>query len=83
MLITKKYQLDNEKQQASLIGIPVTTAQNIYSNKEFTESARLCCKANAKGIIIGYSNSHGLAYEVLHDDGQAAWYDPSELLVGE
>lgn len=31
------------------------------------------------GSIVGHSDSHGLCYEVRHDDGTRAFYDPDEL----
>lgn len=33
----------------------------------------------AKGHLTGYSNSHGLCFEVTHDDGSLGYYEPSEL----
>lgn len=33
------------------------------------------------GKIISHSDSHGLCYQVEHDDGSKAWYNPSELEV--
>ena len=31
------------------------------------------------GTITGYSNSHGLCFEVAHDDGTVGCYEPDEL----
>lgn len=32
------------------------------------------------GTVIGFSNSHGLCYEVRFEEG-TAWFDPQELVV--
>lgn len=34
---------------------------------------------NARGKVTGHSDSHGLCYEVLHDNGAVAFYGPEEL----
>ena len=31
------------------------------------------------GGVFNESDSHGLCYQVKHDDGSLGWYDPSEL----
>ena len=33
------------------------------------------------GTIIELSNSHGLCFEVNHDELGTAWYDPEELTL--
>lgn len=33
------------------------------------------------GEVIAHHDSHGLCYEVRHEDGSIGYYDPSELLV--
>jgi len=33
----------------------------------------------AKGTIKQYSNSHGLCFDVEHDDGVLGYYEPDEL----
>lgn len=49
---------------------------------DFVPDARVHARAGATGLVTGYSNSHGLAYEVQHVDGTVAWYDPEELDYG-
>jgi hypothetical protein len=47
---------------------------------DFVASARTHARQGQVGVIQRYSNSHGLCYEVLHeDDGTTAWYAPGEL----
>lgn len=36
-----------------------------------------------EGIVTGEHNSHGLCYDVTHEDGTKATYDPLELEVLE
>lgn len=36
---------------------------------------------NKNGIVIDRSDAHGLCYEIVHDDGSIAWYEPEELEV--
>lgn len=47
----------------------------------FTPEARLERKWGVRGRIIAHHNSHGLCYDVLHDDGTEACYDPDELAL--
>jgi hypothetical protein len=35
----------------------------------------------ACGVVTGRSDGHGLCFEVRHEDGTVAWYDPDELTV--
>ncbi len=56
-----------------------TTQQNQNLRGEWTEEAQKNRKWGASGKIIGHSDSHGLCYKVLHEDGTEGYYDPSEL----
>lgn len=49
-------------------------------NRDFTEETIRTRRANAKGTVTGYHDSHGLCYVVLHDDGIESCYDPDELM---
>jgi hypothetical protein len=35
-----------------------------------------------QGKVIGFSNSHGLCYEVRFSWGQTAWFEPEEISLG-
>lgn len=37
-------------------------------------------RPGATGIIVAHSDSHGLCFEVDHEDGSSGWYDPDELM---
>lgn len=47
----------------------------------FTQDAQNAKRFGEEGCIVGVSDSHGLCYRVIHKDGWAAWYDPTELDV--
>jgi AMMECR1 domain-containing protein len=36
-------------------------------------------KWGVNGVIIAHHNSHGLCYDVRHEDGSIGTYDPNEL----
>lgn len=57
--------------------IQVVTKQLITF--DWTKEALVNRKSGMNGIIIGYSNAHGLCYLIKHEDGICAWYDPKEL----
>jgi hypothetical protein len=38
---------------------------------------------NVKGTILKHHDSHGLSYEIRHEDGTVGHYDPSEFDVIE
>ena len=46
---------------------------------DYHADARKNCKWGEEGIVIKVSNSHGLCYQVLHEDGTRPWYEPDEL----
>lgn len=46
---------------------------------DWTHEAKLARKWNVIGQVKDLSNSHGLCYNVKHEDGSDAWYDPSEF----
>lgn len=56
----------------------VLTLERDDSNA-WVDGAREKCRWGEKGTIITYSNSHGLCFEVHHDEGGMAWYNPGEL----
>ncbi len=60
-----------------------TTQENESLRGEWTEEAQISRKWGVQGTILMHHDSHGLCYDVQHDDGTVGCYDPSELeLVG-
>lgn len=60
------------------VGTRVKTAPAL-GVRDFNTDVVLCRRPNAWGNIVGHSDGHGLCYEVRHDDGVRAYYDPDEL----
>ncbi|MEK7640643.1 MAG: hypothetical protein AAB389_01455 [Patescibacteria group bacterium] len=58
-----------------------TTQVNLSKLKEWTNEALAQRKWGIKGKVIGHHDSHGLCYDVLHEDGTEGCYDPSELAI--
>ena len=58
-----------------------TTQPNIEKRNEWTEECLASKKWNVQGIVLRHYDSHGLCYEVKHEDGTEGCYDPSELEV--
>lgn len=59
----------------------VRTTTKKLSDKEWTPEALVARKWGVTGRIVTHHDSHGLCYDVLHDDGTEGCYDPSELEV--
>lgn len=71
-----------EKEQASMVGKRVRTLKlipNVEIERGYVLEAREHAGSGKKGIIINYSNSHGICYKVKHADGTQAFYEPEEL----
>ncbi len=60
-------------------GFLVRTATEL-DGRDYTAEARAQRKPGVGGKILGHSDSHGICYQVEHDDGSTAYYDPGELL---
>ena len=59
----------------------MTTQPNEKLRGEWTEGAWAARRWGVKGTVLTHHDSHGLCYEVWHeDDGTKASYDPSELI---
>jgi len=58
-----------------------TTEPNMDLQDEWTDEGWMSKRWGTYGIIITHHDSHGLCYEVKHDDGTVGFYDPSELKV--
>jgi hypothetical protein len=65
------------------LGDFVRTAQTLEP-RDFTPEGQLSRRCNATGYVVGEHNSHGLCYDVRHEDGVAGGgtlgcYDPDEI----
>ena len=58
-----------------------TTLPNMVLRKEWTDEAWNERKWGVVGVILTHHDSHGLFYEVRHEDRTKGCYDPSELEV--
>jgi len=58
-----------------------TTQPNLALRKEWTDEGWEKRKWNVRGRVVTHHDSHGLCYDVRHDDGTEGCYDPSELEV--
>ncbi len=58
-----------------------TTQANWGLCKEWTEEGWASKKWGVRGKVLTHHDSHGLCYEVRHEDGTVGCYDPSELEV--
>jgi hypothetical protein len=59
-----------------------TTVETIKPEVESTDWAPEALKNrrwNVSGKVVGHSDSHGLCFEVEHEDGTKAWYERREL----
>ena len=73
---------NNEKWPPIDPGTPVVTTQpNVKLKKEWTAAGWEEKKWGVHGIIQGHHDSHGLCYDIRHEDGSSATYDPSEFAV--
>jgi hypothetical protein len=61
--------------------IITTTQENLALKNEWVEGVKEKCRWGVRGEVVNYSSGHGLCYEVKHDDGTTAWYDPSEFHI--
>lgn len=58
-----------------------TTEANIALKKEWTREAWEAKKWGVEGEVIGHHDSHGLCYDIRHEDGSIGCYDPTEFIV--
>ena len=58
-----------------------TTHENESMRREWTDEGRAAKKWGVTGVIVHYHDSHGLCYDVRHEDGSRGCYDPSEFEV--
>lgn len=60
-------------------GASVRTVKPEKEANDWQPEALLARKWGVKGTIIKRSDRHGLIFEVRHEDGTTAWYEPREL----
>ena len=58
-----------------------TYKPNTGKRKEWTDDGWAKRRWGVLGVIVGHHDSHGLFYDVQHEDGSVAGYDPSEFDV--
>jgi len=63
------------------IGLEVRTVQPKVPTTGWTQEALHARRWNVTGIITARHDSHGLCYDVRHDDGTSGAYEPHELLL--
>lgn len=68
------------------LGTPVITTKPAKESEGWTPEARLALRWGKDGKVVGsavagapLSGSHGICYEVQHEDGTKAWYERKEL----
>lgn len=61
-------------------GTPVRTAISPLHDAEYTMSGRRERRWGVTGVVQGYHDSHGLCYEVLHEDGTVGTYEEDEIM---
>ncbi len=81
-------QLREEFQKAAKKYPPISPGTTVRTTKpnwdlfhEWTDEAWNERKWGAKGTVLTHHDSHGLCYEVQHEDETVGYYDPSELEV--
>lgn len=57
-----------------------TTQKDVEASRTYDEP-REGLKWGIEGEVIDYSDSHGLCYLVVHQDGKTRWYESTELEV--
>lgn len=62
-------------------GTKIITIKANAKIDDWTEEASFSRQWEAKGTVIMHHDSHGLCYEVQHEDGTVGYYDPSEFEV--
>ncbi len=60
-----------------------TTDPNMKMRKEWTDEGWEKRKWGVRGKVLRHHDSHGLCYDVKHEDGSEGCYDPSEFRVCE
>ena len=56
-----------------------TTQPNLSFRHQWTDEGWAMRKWDVKGEVITHHDSHGLCYDIRHEDGTEGCYDPSEF----
>lgn len=62
-------------------GTKVVTTKSNPEIDDWTEESLRARLWGAKGVVIMHHDSHGLCYDVRHEDGTVGCYDPTEFQV--
>ena len=74
--------MTSEKYPPISPGTPVrTTEPNMSKRGDWTDEGWASKKWGVQGTVITHHDSHGLCYDVRHEDGTQGCYEPSELDV--
>jgi hypothetical protein len=63
-----------------LIGASVMTLKPLH-DEEYTSLGQSSRKWGLQGVVRSSHDSHGLCYEVVHEDGTFGCYDPDEIEI--
>ncbi len=58
-----------------------TTQEDVSKRSDWTAEAQADRKWGVRGTVTDYHDSHGLCYDVLHQDGSRGCYNPNELEI--
>lgn len=73
--------MTNEKWPPLDPGTRVKTTTKKTADSEWTPEALVARKWGVTGTVAWHHDSHGLCYDVRHDDGTEGCYDPAEFDV--
>lgn len=62
-------------------GTRVKTTSKKTADREWMPEALVARKWGVTGTIVMHHDSHGLCYDVRHDDGTEGCYDPGEFEI--
>lgn len=62
-------------------GTRVMTLRISNPSDDWSETAKAARKFGVFGVIRKHYDSHGLCYQVMHEDGTLGYYEPRELRV--
>ena len=62
-------------------GTQVKTTEKQLPDTEWSKEVQANRKWGVKGVVLRHYDSHGLCYDVRHEDGTEGCYDPSEFEI--
>jgi hypothetical protein len=60
-------------------GTRVRTVKPEHISDDWQPGAHAKRRWGIDGVVVGYSDSHGLIYEVMYADRETGWFEPREL----